>query len=314
MRRTYSHSCRRSDGLSARAAHCNHQSGNPSIKPSAVTKLTAELDLPDLGSKRRKPSREINLNSTSATLPPNFETEDTCFERQLALVDRLMKSTSVVVPVVRQLFACMCFPYPCRRPFCSQCGRSFRVWYTVELSKLAKTCRAQSQVVTIILKRVSLKDLRSVDLRAVKARLRMNCVRLGLKDLPVCGGLEVAYDAKDNAFILHAHLLVIGGTTNEWARLRPLFRKTNGPRAVKVQPLRDPPQQLSYLLKWVSYHRPGFQFGSHRARAVPLPLPALEELVAWWAQYEVSDFLFLHRMRVVAGHIKPTVSTAMRPP
>ena len=280
----------------------------------SMAKLPAELGLLDLGSRRRKPSWLIPQSRGYSGLPPNFETQDVCFERQLVLTNRLMTTTSASLPVVRQLFACMCLPYPCRRPFCPQCARSFRMWCLDEFTSLVKGFQRNSNIVTVILQKVPRSALRSIKLRAVKARLRTICVRSALRSSTVCGGIEVSYDWQQDIFILHAHLMVIDATSHQLSSLRPLFRKSSGARSVKVQPLRHPQAQISYLLKFNTFHRPGSQFGSHRARAVPLPLPALEALVAWWAQYEVSDFVFLYRARVVHGRVKPTVPAAMRPP
>lgn len=278
-----------------------------------VNEIAKELELTAWSSRRRKRAWEKANSSNNVSLPPNFETEEVCFERQLTLVDRLMKDPVTFLPVIKEVLACMCLPHPCRRPYCSACGRQFRVWLCGELSGLVKKGRASSHVVTIILRRIPVMALRFENLTAIKASLRTNCIRLGLKDLPVCGGIEVAYDCRENNFILHAHLLVIGGTTNEWAKLRPLFSKKCGPRSVKVQPVRDISRQVSYLLKFNTYHRPGSQYGSHRAKAVPLPIGPLQQLEQWWSKFELHEFLFLHRFRIVGGHIKPSAPLSLRP-
>ena len=74
-------------------------------------------------------------------------------------------------------------------------------------------------------------------------------------------------------------------------------------RAVKVQELRDPAAQISYLLKFTTFHRPGSQNGSRRPRAVPLPDDALKQLTLWRARHGFFDFLFMIGLRRRGGDL-----------
>ena len=62
-------------------------------------------------------------------------------------------------------------------------------------------------------------------------------------------------------------------------------------------PVKDAAEQLSYVLKFTTYHRPHQQRGPTKAKAVPLNLSEHLELVRWMARYEFSDHLFLFNAR-----------------
>jgi hypothetical protein len=61
--------------------------------------------------------------------------------------------------------------------------------------------------------------------------------------------------------------------------------------------VKDPVEQLSYLLKFTTYHRPYEQHGTKKSKAVPLNPPEHFELVRWMAQYTFTDHLFLFNAR-----------------
>ena len=63
-----------------------------------------------------------------------------------------------------------------------------------------------------------------------------------------------------------------------------------------VVPLRDPDEQLSYCVKFVTYHQPG-------RRRVPLPPDRLVELAEWWSRYRFEDFLFAYGARRRGGQL-----------
>jgi hypothetical protein len=61
--------------------------------------------------------------------------------------------------------------------------------------------------------------------------------------------------------------------------------------------LKDPAEQISYLLKFTTYHRPFRQTGSKRPPAKPLNEREHAALVNWMAQYEFTDMMFLYGVR-----------------
>jgi hypothetical protein len=88
---------------------------------------------------------------------------------------------------------------------------------------------------------------------------------------------------------VHAHLLVSRLPRDELMALRSAFADIDVTRAVKVQPLRDPPAQISYILKFTTFHRPGSQNGSRRRTAIPLPDQALKRLTLWRVDFSISS-------------------------
>ena len=62
-------------------------------------------------------------------------------------------------------------------------------------------------------------------------------------------------------------------------------------------PLNDDERQLSSLVKFVTYPRPGRHRGSRPTRAYPLPADRVVELTTRWSRYAITDFLFLYGAR-----------------
>ena len=119
----------------------------------------------------------------------------------------------------------------------------------------------------------------------------------------VLGGIEADYRHGDDSFLLHAHLLVSRLPRDEVKALRAAFAEIGVTRAIKVQPLRDPVTQISYLLKFTTFHRPGSQNGSRRPSAIPLPSEALKQLTLWRAQHGFLDYIFMMGLRRRAGDL-----------
>ena len=72
-----------------------------------------------------------------------------------------------------------------------------------------------------------------------------------------------------------------------WERLEAALAKSGTADPVDVRALCDPDEQLSYCIKFVTYHQPG-------RRPVPLPPDRLAELAAWWSRYRFEDYLFTY--------------------
>ena len=97
-----------------------------------------------------------------------------------------------------------------------------------------------------------------------------------------------------------------------WKRLRGALRGIGPKFPVKVQRLRNPERQISYIIKFHTYFRPKSRSGGARSPAVPLPPDRLAELAKWWSGYQFDDFIFLfgakrHGDQIVhtAGNLPP---------
>jgi hypothetical protein len=89
-------------------------------------------------------------------------------------------------------------------------------------------------------------------------------------------------------------VLAIGVGAQLWKQLEAALENRGTDDPVRVKLLRHPDQQLSYCIKFVTYHQPG-------RRLVPLPPDRLVELAAWQSQYRFEDFLFAYGARRRGG-------------
>lgn len=189
--------------------------------------------------------------------------------------------------------------FRCNRPICPMCARDYRRWVIGEFLRIASSLGSHStkQIVTVLLAEVAYDDLSQIRLGGAKHRLRKRLDRAGLKRLIAAGGLEVSFKAEKNTFVFHAHLLLIGASETQLSRLRKTSAKDEGSDAFKQQTLQDPPEQLSYLQKFTTYHRPGAQTGPKRAKAYPLKPRYLRPLLQWMNEFQFPEYTFLYGLR-----------------
>ena len=121
------------------------------------------------------------------------------------------------------------------------------------------------------------------------------------------GGTEIAWLERHNLWILHCHLLAIAVLQADWVRLRKSLPDASPAAALKVQALKDFPEQLSYFQKFNSSHKPGKRGPNGRAPARPLPTERLIEWAEWMAKRRFEDFAFLFGARRRGGRICPEI-------
>jgi hypothetical protein len=165
-----------------------------------------------------------------------------------------------------------------------------------QLHALAHAYPGPHEVATLYLDLFAPGFLRDADLWRAKEMLRKRLARAGFPGAIVVGGIEVAWQDKWQRWLLHAHVLAIGVDPTAWQRLAAALKNSGTWRPVKVDELRDLEEQLSYCVKFVTYHQPG-------RRLVPLPPDRLVELAAWWSQYRFEDFLFAYGARRRGGRL-----------
>ena len=241
--------------------------------------------------------------STDAPVAWRFETRRMARAYSRADEKRLRKGGKLERRHARTLRQCRRqLSEPCERASCRVCGREFRRSVYRQLVGLADPAAV---VVTVYLTQFRPGDLNNANLDRTKDSLRTRCDRAGLRGALIAGGIEAEWNSAQSTWRLHAHLVVIGATATGIDNLRAASSSSQD-RALKVQALRDPERQLSYLLKFVTYFRPQRQTGPSRSRAVPLPTPRFLELAAWRGRYRPRDFLFLYGARLGAGdRIRP---------
>jgi hypothetical protein len=228
-----------------------------------------------------------------------FETMADARARRDTELDRF-KRIGVLSHVADRLFSCSAAS-PCGEVNCAICGRLFRRWFTGQALRHQRAL--ELQLLTVALELVPSKKLTICDLLVVKRRAAQRLRRAAPSAEFVLGGIEAEYRQGDDAFLLHAHLLVSPLPRDELNALRSAFANIDVARPIKVQKLKDAARQISYLIKFTTFHRPGSQKGSRRPRAIPLPDPALKQLTLWRARYAFLDFVFMMHLRRKNGDL-----------
>jgi hypothetical protein len=198
--------------------------------------------------------------------------------------------------VGRALLQCDGVNPPCWLPICAVCARGYRVDPIAQLHALAHAYPGPHEVATIYLKLFAPDFLAGADPRLAAEMLRKRLDRAGFKGAIVAGGIEVAWQVKWDRWLLHAQVLAIGVDADTWKRLEAALKDSGTADPVRPVPLRHPDEQLSYCIKFVTYHQPG-------RRRVPLPPDRLVELAAWQSQYRFEEFLFAYGARRRGGRL-----------
>jgi hypothetical protein len=256
--------------------------------------------------------RRLNLGQihlSPAPVPPRSTSQPTASalikdwpgRETLADAERLnSERLKVLVPrlhaVGHALLKCDGAKHRCWLPICAVCARDYRVAPIAQLHALAHAYPGPHEVATIYLKRFDPDSLADANLRRSGEMLRKRLDRAGFKGAIVVGGIEVAWQEKWQRWLLHAQVLAIGVAAQAWKQLEAALEKSGTADPVRPLPLRDPDHQLSYCVKFITYHQPG-------RRKVGLPPDRLVELAAWQSQYRFDDFLFAYGARRRGGRL-----------
>jgi hypothetical protein len=203
---------------------------------------------------------------------------------------------------------CRAGDYVCEQTFCPSCARDFRRWFIGDALRAVDLCPETSRVTTVLLARSGdIQDLEPANyLRLIRRRLN----QAGLYDVQVIGGFEMVYRAQDKSWVLHINLLFLGGKRLALSKFEHSFASTQFVRPTQTVLLKDLPEQLSYLLKFTTYHRPFRQTCAKRPPAKPLNAREHVALVNWMSKFEFTDMMFLHRVRREGDRLRSTVKRA----
>jgi hypothetical protein len=229
--------------------------------------------------------------SVEPELWPGIETKAEAEARNEERADALR---SRVPQVARKLFWCDGIDQPCQLPICAVCARRHRIEVYPQLHELAASYEGPHQITTIYLDQCRAGQLVTANLKRIRDFLRQRFNRADLTDSIFVGGIEAAWQARCQRWLLHAHLLAIGVAEAAWDTLDDAWADSGTGDPIQRDELRDPAEQLSYLVKFHTYHKPGQSRANRRARAYPLPPDRLAELAAWSSQYRFQDFLFVY--------------------
>lgn len=191
----------------------------------------------------------------------------------------------------------------CGLLMCAKCSDESREPYIADLLRVEDTYQGPHEIGTAFLAPYPPGSLVTADIKQVHETFRSQLRRAGFTGSLVVGGTEAAWSEPQGLWILHVHFLAIGVPDEAWARLRTALRNSGLRFPLKRQALNDVERQISYLQKFVTYHRPGSHSGSGRSRAIPLPPHRLAELARWWSQCTFDDFPFLFGARRRGGRI-----------
>ncbi len=194
----------------------------------------------------------------------------------------------------------------CSLVICAVCSRLYRFRLIRELLAIAKKYGGEHKFATIYLDLFPAGKLVEADIKRAHERLRKRLQRTGFAGSLLIGATEVSWDSADRSWIVHVHLLAIRVPPDAWKRLRQALRGSGPKIPLKVQPLRNPQRQVSYMIKFHTYFRPRSRNGEVLS-PVPLPPDRLAELANWWSGYTFEDFTFLFGARRRGGRIFPEV-------
>jgi hypothetical protein len=203
--------------------------------------------------------------------------------------------------VAEFLQECRAGYYECNKPFCPICARQFRRWFIGELLRITKGSD-HVHIYTVLLKEAATDKINELDPAPFRASIRKRLQRSGLGKVPVIGGFEIVYKAAKRVWVLHANLVVIGGNKSAHKKFKEMFHADEIDRPLVRAALKDRAEQLSYVLKFTTYHRPYEQQGPTRPPAKPLNAREHAALLKWMSQFEFADFMLLINARRQGGN------------
>ena len=226
-----------------------------------------------------------------ARLSDKFETRQQVEDRSKNLQDRLENRLGLA-KLASALFDCRGVDDPCGKPFCPKCGRQLRRYQFQRVHRLWKSNKANAIVMTVYLAEFYQGILQAADVDQLHRAFRRRLDLAGFAGSIVIGGTEAGYNYNEGTWTVHLHLLIVGASKEAIKNLRNATKKLKESRGVKVDAIRDPVRQLSYLQKFETGHRPSLRTGEKRPRMVPMPDATLKEYVLWLNKYQLQDFCF----------------------
>jgi hypothetical protein len=253
--------------------------------------------------RRQTPSREYDielLRPADRARGKRFETLADAQQESERSEQLLRSFTGGSKELADFLAECRAGDYECTRPFCPICARVFRRWFIGELLRITKG-REPVRIYTVLLEEAPRDKINDLDPTTVQHRLRKQLQRAGLGKVPVIGGIEMVYKARKRVWLLHVNLVMIGGKKAARKKFAQGFKGGDIERPITRARLKKPAKQLSYVLKFSTYHRPYEQQSSTKSEAKPLNPKEHAALVKWMSQFEFQDFLVLVNARRKGG-------------
>jgi hypothetical protein len=238
-----------------------------------------------------------------ATLRPNTLPRGKRFETRHDARQESLRSQAVLesrgpgVAYRVYLQECRDGHYLCGQTYCPLCARTYRRYLTSELLRLHSEFVDEVRILVALLEAAPRGRLQDLEIDRHRHGLRKRLDRAELGHVPVVGGFEMIYRARTKQWVLHINLVMFGGEAKAIAKFEAGFRDNKLYRPVERVKVEDPVEQLSYVLKFATYHRPRQQRGPKKPNALPLNASEHMELVRWMARHEFTDHLFLFNVR-----------------
>jgi hypothetical protein len=223
-----------------------------------------------------------------------FETvADACAESLRS--ERVLQRTNRAPLAQQYLRECRTGYYRCERTYCPLCARDFRLWFIGETLRLVDLPPGGGRVITVLLAKS--RNIHDLDPTKYRQLIRKRLNRGGLRSATVIGGFEIVYRAQDKSWVLHINLLFLCDTKLALSKFEDSFASSEFVRPTQMVPVNESAKQLSYLLKFTTYHRPLRQTGSRRSPPKPLNTREHVTLVQWMSKFGFTDMMFLYGVR-----------------
>ena len=129
--------------------------------------------------------------------------------------------------------------YKCNQTYCPQCARTFRRYFTGQLLQLREQFVGQIQIIVVLLEAATVGELNSLKIERYQHSIRKKLERAGLKGVPVIGGFEMIYRAREKRWVLHANLVLFGGKPSAINKFKRSFSKDELERPTDCDDLID---------------------------------------------------------------------------
>ena len=200
--------------------------------------------------------------------------------------------------LARALIKCDGASHRCSLPICAVCARAYRQGPIAQLHALANAYAGPHEVATDLPRPIRAWLSAATQTSRAPTTCSGNVWTAGgLQGRDRCGRrLRRLGRRTGSVGSCMSKCSASASTRTAWEQLEAALQDSGTAKPVEVVGLRDPDEQLSYCIKFVTYHQPG-------RRLVPLPPDRLVELAAWWSQHRFEDFLFAYGARRRGGRL-----------
>jgi hypothetical protein len=245
-----------------------------------------------------------------------FETTEQAKERRDKRAELLWKSDNEEDKILGDIISNCVKRRPCGSAACPICFRVKRISSSEETSRINDMYpRAWTMTAVYYSEAMTGEQLASCDPLKISNRLRTQLRRSGFKH-PVVGSIEFDFHEESGLWLPHYHLITFDDKEAR-ERLRKVLKSVanHGPdnkinRPFRVDKLKDPAEQISYLLKSYS-KRISASYLTGKRKTFQLPLRPQQERLILVFKHRIgySKLIFRYKCKLIGKQLVPTVST-----